>query len=189
METVIYAMRHGQKHREEDPALTLRGKEQVAEAAKLYLANVGITSICCGNLRRHNESADIAAGILQLPINDIFRTHLLTIEEVPGIEDVDRCVEQALKHPEGLAAGFRIDNWYKLNPAMMQALNNHFRKFLNCIILEGPILAISSSPLIESATLDPEHTWLLNEAGIIKYILDEEHTIVSQEIVFDGFRK
>lgn len=188
MKKIIYAMRHGQKGQGQNPSLTARGKEQMAEATKLYLAKAGIGSIHYGNLRRHEESSTIAEKILD--VRNAIWTPDLTIDGIPGIENIDSYVEQALKHPDGLSVGFRVDTWYKMDPIMMMALRNRFTSFLKGIFTEeGSILAICSSPLPESSTPQLDKTWLLNEAGIIKYTVYGNSDIVDQKIIFDGFLK
>ena len=160
------------------------------EATEKYLLNAGITNILCGTLRRHVESADIAESVLN--ISGFILANSLTLNGVPNIEGIDRCVEEARKHPGGPAMGFRVDFWQEIDNPMMSHLFTHFSQFVRfaivCAHANSTILAISSSPLIEAATPNPAKTWLLGEAGIIKYIVDEAHdVIVDYEIIFDGY--
>ncbi|EKE11699.1 MAG: hypothetical protein ACD_15C00037G0028 [uncultured bacterium] len=185
----IIAMRHGRKGQGNDPELTERGTEQVAEAAEKYLARLNFDYLYHGDRRRHIESAEIAKKVLAIPIDRIFKTGLLSIESVQGYGDIERCVAESLRHPNGVDAGFNVKNWNKLNPVMMLNMRKQFLEFCNEELIcnhvtEGTILAISSSPLVEALH---EDGFLVGEAGIIRYQGGADRVIRPVEVIFEGF--
>lgn len=183
----VYAMRHGQKgFGSDDPSLTERGREQVAEAVKKYLTGVNFKIIYHGTHFRHQESTEIAKEALEIS-SDTFQTPLLSLTDSMN-DAANQCAMAGLKHPDGLAVGFRVDTWIKTNRVLMNDCFEQFYDFLQQIPKKMKnVLAISSSPIIESVTVNPEKTWLLGECGIIKYIIDDEGTIISSETIFEGF--
>lgn len=100
----------------------------------------------------------------------------------------NHCVTANLKHPNGPAVGFRVDTWIETDTVLMDNCFQQFQDFLQQIPeTVKAVLAISSSPIIESATSNPENTHLLGECGIIKYVIDDAGEIISSEVIFEGF--
>ena len=184
----VYAMRHAQNEFGlDDPNLTDRGRKQVAEEIKNYFSGVNFDIIRCGSYLRHLKSVEIARHILQDFRLYNFRTHLLSLANEMD-ETANQCVVQLRQHPKGPEVGFRVDTWIEADPILMDNCKKQFENFLREIPpTERIILAISSSPIIESAVLHPEKTWLLGECGIIRYTIDADGTILSSEVIFEGF--
>ncbi|HCU71053.1 MAG TPA: hypothetical protein DIC35_04890 [Candidatus Moranbacteria bacterium] len=185
----IIAMRHGKREQGDDPKLAARGAEQVAEVAGKYLAKFDFDYLYHGDRRRHIGSAEVAAKVLAIPVDRIFKTGLLSIESVQGYGDIERCVAESLRHPDGADAGFNVKNWNKLNPVMMLNMRKRFLEFCNEELIcnhvtEGTILAISSSPLVEALH---EDGFLVGEAGIIRYQGGADRVIRPVEVIFEGF--
>lgn len=183
----VYIMRHGQtKFGSNDPSLIKRGYMQVVEASQNYLTNINLDAIYRGIHIRHAETAVVAKVTLGLSC-DIFETPMLSLTSDMN-DAANKCAAECLKHPDGPAVGFRVDTWLEVDSILMDNCFEQFENFLREIPgTEKNILAISSSPIIESATADPEKTWLLGECGIIKYTVDADRTILSSETIFEGF--
>lgn len=183
----VYAMRHGQKKIDSNnPSLTVRGQSQVLEATKKYLTGINFTVFFCGIHIRHVITAQIARVNAHLS-HYIIRTPLLSLNAEMDVA-ADGCAMQCHNHPDGPTIGFRVDTWAKTDPALMDTCRNRFQYFIQALPKRSDtILAISSSPIIESAVLQPENTRLLGECGIIKYVINADGIILSSEIIFDGF--
>lgn len=183
----VYAIRHGQKEFGSDnPPLTERGHEQVVVATKKHLVGINFDRVYCGTHIRHFESSAIAKNKLGLSCS-ILETPLLSLTNKMN-DAASECTLKCRNHPTGKSIGFRVDTWIETDTVLMDNCFQQFQDFLKQIPTTlKAVLAISSSPIIESATSDPEKTWLLGECGIIKYIIDDNGLIKSSEIIFEGF--
>lgn len=182
----IYMMRHGQKEfGSADPSLTERGRIQIAEASQKYLTGIDFDAIYRGIYIRHVETAGIAKVTLGIA-RDIIETPLLSSTNAMH-EAGNRCAIAGRNHPRGPAVGFLVSTWIEMNPTFMFACAEQLLDFFSKIPETAKtILAISSCPIVEAATLNPENTRLIGDCGIIKYVI-KGSIIVSSEIIFSGF--
>ena len=187
LKRTIYTMRHGQKEfGSDDPSLTKRGRVQAAEVACEHLLKINFDAIYHGRHTRHLQTARIAQAVAETSCR-MFETPLLSLTSEMN-DAANKCVMECLKHPDGPSVGFRVDTWFKTDTTLMEDCVYRFYDFLQQIpISTSVILAISSSPIIESVTYDREKTWLLGECGIIKYVIDDAGWIISSEVIFEGF--
>lgn len=183
----VYAMRHSQiKFGSEDPPLTERGCKQAVEASQKHLAGIYFNAIYSGTCIRHVETAGFVKVALGISY-DIFKTFSLSLTD-DMTDAANKCAMECRDHSKRPAVGFRVDTWIKTDVFLMNDCFDQFQDFLRHIPNKiDTVLAISSSPIIESAVLDPENTILLGECGIIKYVIDDAGEIISSEVIFEGF--
>lgn len=183
----VWTMRHGQTElKSGDPHLTDRGCKQAVEASQKHLAGIYFNAIYCGTRIRHVETAGFVKMALGISY-DIFKTLSLSLTD-DMTDAANKCAMECRDHSNRPAVGFRVDAWIETDVLLMNDCFDQFQDFLRHIPNEiDTVLAVSSSPIIESATLDPENTRLLGECGIIKYVIDDAGTIISSETIFEGF--
>ena len=159
---------------------------QAMEMAQKYLTEIKFDAIYRGAQARHVETAEIVKVTLRLSC-DILETPALSLTHHMN-DDANECAIKGRNHPDGPAVGFRVDTWLEADSILMDNCFEQFQNFLRGIPRKmNTVLAISSSPIVESATTDPENTQLLGECGIIKYIIDGKGLILSSEVIFEGF--
>lgn len=182
----VYVMRHAQTaFGSDDPSLTERGDQQAKEATRAYLLNIEFDAAYSGTHIRHKETGEIAVKTLGLSC-EVIETPILALTK--GASDqACGCVIAGREHPQGLSVGFRVDTWFKMNVVLMDFCKGQLQGFFQKIpeALET-ILAVSSSPIVDSATLEPKNR-LVGNCGIIKYTIDDLGTIISSEVIFEGF--
>ncbi|EKE20974.1 MAG: hypothetical protein ACD_7C00403G0001 [uncultured bacterium] len=186
----VYTMRHAQNEfGSDDPSLTKRGDWQAVEAARTFLLNIEFDAVCHGIYTRHRETAKIAEKILGLSCKMI-EAPLLALTKATN-DRAYQCVKMGRNHPEGTSVGFRVDTWFKTDNTLMHYLAQQLQDFFGEIPKTSKnILAVSSSPVLESLVLKRKETQLLGHCGIICYTIKnwgKFTSVINSEVIFEGF--